>query len=78
MLDVADRLANRVQMTTDGHKAYLDAVEGAFGADIDDAVLVKHYGETATPPGRYSPAQCTGAAKERVEGRPDPKHITTS
>jgi len=78
MQDVADRLANRVQMTTDGHKAYLEAVEGAFGADIDYAMLVKHYGETATPPGRYSPAQCTGATKERVEGRPDPKHVSTS
>lgn len=52
MHDVADRLANRVQMTADGHRAYLDAIEGAFGADIDYAMLVKHYGETATPPGR--------------------------
>lgn len=78
MQDVADRLANRVQMTTDGHRAYLDAIEGAFRADIDYAMLVKHYGETATPPGRYSLAQCTGATKERVEGRPDPKHVSTS
>jgi IS1 family transposase len=78
MQDVADRLANRVQLTTDGHKAYLEAVEGAFGADVDYAMLVKHYGEAATPPGRYSPGICTGATKERVEGRPDPKHISTS
>lgn len=78
MQDVASRLANRVQLTTDGHKAYLDAVEDAFGADIDYAMLVKLYGETAHPAGRYSPADCIGARKERVEGRPDPKHISTS
>jgi IS1 family transposase len=78
MQDVADRLANRVQLTTDGHRAYLEAVEGAFGADIDYAMLVKHYGEAATPPGRYSPAVCTGATRERVEGRPDPDHVSTS
>jgi IS1 family transposase len=78
MQDVASRLATRIQLTTDGHKPYLEAVEGAFGADIDYAVLVKHYGEAATPPGRYSPAVCTGATKERVEGRPDPAHVSTS
>jgi IS1 family transposase len=77
MQDVADRLATRVQMTTDGHKAYLDAIEGAFGADIDYAMLVKHYGEGPASPGRYSPGVCIGATKERVEGRPDPKHIST-
>lgn len=78
MQDVAARLANRVQLTTDGHKAYLEAVEAAFGADIDYAMLVKLYGETVGAPGRYSPADCIGAKKERVEGRPDPKHISTS
>ncbi len=78
MQDVAGRLANRVQLTTDGHKAYLDAVEGAFGADIDYAMLVKIYGETAHAPGRYSPPECIGAKKARVEGRPDPEHISTS
>jgi IS1 family transposase len=78
MQDVAARLANRVQMTTDGLRAYLDAVEGAFGADIDYAQLVKLYGEAPEPAGRYSPAQCIGARKERVEGRPDPKHVSTS
>ncbi|HJS84280.1 MAG TPA: IS1 family transposase [Acetobacteraceae bacterium] len=78
MQDVASRLATRVQLTTDGHKAYLDAVEGAFGADVDYAQLVKMYGETPHPPGRYSPAECTGIKKTRVEGRPDPKHVSTS
>ena len=78
MQDAAARLANRVQLTTDGLRAYLDAVEGAFGADIDYAQLVKMYGEAPEPPGRYSPAQCTGARKMRVEGRPDPAHVSTS
>jgi IS1 family transposase len=78
MEDVAARLASRVQLTTDGHKAYLDAVEGAFGADVDFAQLVKMYGETPHPPGGYNPAECTGIKKTRVEGRPDPKHISTS
>lgn len=78
MQDVASRLANRVQLTTDAHKAYLDAVEGAFGADVDYAMLVKMYGETPHPPGRYSPAECVGAKRKRVEGRPDPDHVSTS
>jgi len=78
MQDVAGRLANRVQLTTDGHKAYLSAVEGAFGADVDYAMLVKLYGEAPHPPGRYSPAECIGARKDRIEGRPDPKHVSTS
>jgi IS1 family transposase len=78
MEDVAARLANRVQMTTDGHRAYLDAVEGAFGADIDYAMLIKLYGEAPEPAGRYSPGQCIGIKTGRVEGRPDPAHISTS
>jgi IS1 family transposase len=78
MDDVADRLANRVQLTTDGLKVYLEAVEGAFGADVDHAQLVKLYGEAPYPPGRYRPAECTGIRKTRVEGRPDPKHVSTS
>jgi hypothetical protein len=65
-------------MTTDGHKAYLDAVESAFGADIDYGMLIKTYGEPVGAVGRYSPGECTGAEKKRVEGRPDPKHISTS
>jgi IS1 family transposase len=79
MNDVASRLANRVQLTSDGHKAYLDAVEGAFGADVDYAQLVKMYG--ASPEcmkGRYSPAECTGIKKTSIEGKPDPEHISTS
>lgn len=76
--DLRARLANRVQLTSDGHKAYLEAVEGAFGADVDYAQLVKMYGPTITAPGRYSPAQCTGAKKFRVEGNPDPAHVSTS
>jgi IS1 family transposase len=77
--NVADRLANRVQMTSDGHKAYLEAVEGAFGADVDYAQLVKLYGASPeSAKGRYSPADCTGAIKTPIEGKPDPKHISTS
>jgi IS1 family transposase len=63
MQDVASRLANRVQMTTDGLKAYLDAVEGAFRADIDYAQLVKMYGDAPHPPGRYSPANAPGSER---------------
>ena len=78
MDDLAKRLANRVQLTSDGHKAYLEAVEGAFGGDVDYAQLVKLYGPTITAPGRYSPAECIGARKTRIEGKPDEKHISTS
>jgi IS1 family transposase len=78
MDDVASRLSNRVQLTSDGHKSYLNAVEGAFGADVDFAQLVKQYGPAPSPPGRYSPAVCTGARLVTIEGNPDPKHISTS
>ena len=78
MTDLAGRLANRVQLTSDGHKAYLDAVEEAFGADIDYAQLVKIYGQAPEGQRRYSPAVCTGAIKSRVEGNPDPKHVSAS
>ena len=78
MHDVASRLANRVQMTTDGNKPYLQAVEQAFGADIDYAQLVKIYGEPIGAVGRYSPGECIGTEQRRVEGRPDPAHISTS
>ena len=79
MDDVAARLATHVQLTSDGHKAYLDAVEGAFGADVDYAMLVKIYGASPeSAKGRYSPAECTGAIKTPIEGKPDPKHISTS
>jgi IS1 family transposase len=79
MQDGADRVANRVQLTSDGHKAYLDAVEGAFGADIDYAMLVKIYGASSeSAKARYSPADCIGTQKHRVEGNPDPRHVSTS
>jgi hypothetical protein len=78
MDDLRSRLANRVQLTSDGHKAYLEAVEGAFGAGIDYAMLVKIYGNAPEAmKGRYSLAECTGARKERIEGNPDPKHVST-
>ena len=78
MGDVASRLAGRVQLTTDGHKAYLEAVEGAFGADVDYAMLIKHYGAPVGALGRYSPGECTGSEQRRVEGRPDKAHVSTS
>jgi IS1 family transposase len=77
--DLASRLANRIQLTSDGNKIYLDAVERAFGQDIDYAMLVKHYG--AAPEGaqvRYSPAQCIGTTKGAVTGNPDKKLVSTS
>ncbi len=77
--NLAVRLANRVQLTSDGHKAYLDAVERAFGADVDYAQLVKLYGAAPeSAKGRYSPGECTGAIKTPIEGKPNPKHISTS
>lgn len=80
MDDLAGRLANRVQLTSDGHRAYLDAVEGAFGSDVDYAQLVKLYGSLGgkSPEVRYSPAECTGIRKRTVEGRPDDAHVSTS
>jgi len=78
MDDLRDRLANRVQLTSDGHRAYLDAVEGAFGDDIDYAQLVKMYGPSISAPGRYSPAECTGAKKVRVTGNPNAADVSTS
>lgn len=79
MDDLRSRLANRVQMTTDGHKAYLEAVEGAFGDDVDYAQLIKLYGnQPSGPETRYSPAECTGIRKVRVTGQPDTAHVSTS
>lgn len=77
--DLADRLASRIQLTTDGHRPYVQAVEDAFGCDIDYAMLIKIYGNA--PEGgevRYSPAQCMGARKAVISGRPDHKHVSTS
>lgn len=76
--DLADRLANRVQLTTDGHFPYLQAVEGAFGNDIDYARLIKIYGPDTSGEKRYSPAVCTGAERRVVTGDPDIEHVSTS
>ena len=76
--NLAGRLAHRVQLTSDGLSAYLSAVEDAFGADIDYAMLVKHYGDAPEGQRRYSPAVCTGATRKRVTGDPDESHISTS
>jgi len=76
--DVASRVATRIQLTTDGLRAYLEAVEGAFGAAVNFAQLVKLYGEAPEAEKRYSPAQCIGCDRKRVEGNPDPRHISTS
>ncbi|WP_417519834.1 IS1 family transposase [Minwuia sp.] len=81
MDDLRDRLATRVQLTTDGHKAYLEAIEGAFGGDVDYAQLVKIYGGVTGSQGhekKYSPAECTGIRKRRVEGNPDKALVSTS
>ncbi len=78
MQDLADRLKNRVQLTTDGHKAYLDAVDGAFGTKIDYAMLVKVYGSAPEAEKRYSPPVCLGTERTVIHGNPDPAHISTS
>lgn len=76
--DLASRLSNRVQLTSDGYRPYLEAVEGAFGADIDYAMLVKLYGQDGDNERRYSPAKCIGTVPHPVMGRPDPAHVSTS
>ena len=81
--DLASRLRSRVQLTTDGHKPYLEAVESAFDADVDYAMLVKLYGapQDGTPgtaERKYSPNECTGARKQAITGGPDLAHISTS
>lgn len=78
MQDVAGRLRGRVQLTTEGHRPYLEAVEAAFGADIDYAVLQKIYGNDPNPDKRYSPAVCLGCDVKEITGSPNPKHISTS
>jgi IS1 family transposase len=75
--DLAGRLAKRVQLTTDGHRPYLEAVEAAFGCEIDYAMLVKIYGKPQEEI-RYSPAQCLGTQCHTVTGDPDPAHVSTS
>lgn len=76
--DLAGRLSHRVQLTTDGHKPYLTAVEDAFGSDVDYSMLVKIYGSAPEGEKRYSPAECLGCKKEPISGNPDPKYISTS
>ena len=79
--DLAQRLASRVQITTDGHKPYLQAVEAAFGANVDYAMLVKLYGEPSGPhtsERKYSPGECCGSIKGVVCGNPSEQHISTS
>lgn len=77
--DLSRRLANRVQLTSNGHRAYLEAVDGAFAGDVDYARLVKIYGTSLdSAKGRYSPAECSSARNEIIEGNPDPKHVSTS
>jgi IS1 family transposase len=78
MEDCASRINGRVQVTTDGHKAYLEAVEGAFGMDCDYAQLQKIYGASEDTEKRYSPATCIGCDMKIVSGNPDPRHISTS
>jgi len=78
MQDVASRIRGRVQLATDAHKAYLEAVENAFGADVDFATLQKIYGASNEPETRYSPAKCIGCDMKTVIGEPDPKHVSTS
>lgn len=79
MQDVASRVTNRIQLTTDGHRVYAEAVEEAFGAEIDYAMLVKIYGASNdNPESRYSPATCIGCRTGVLAGSPDAKHISTS
>jgi IS1 family transposase len=79
MQDMASRISNRIQLTTDGHRVYAEAVEAAFGSDIDYAMLVKLYGASGdNPESRYSPASCIGCRTGVLSGDPDPKHISTS
>src|SRR6266545_7344702 len=78
MQDVAGRLSNRVQITTDGHRMYLPAVEDAFGANVDYAQIVKVYGTAPEAETRYSPAECIGCERTPIQGNPDPRHVSTS
>lgn len=78
MNDLASRLAHQVQLTTDGNTIYLQAVEDAFGGDIDYAMLVKLYGVDPEAEKRYSPPKCLGTERTRINGNPDPAHVSTS
>jgi len=76
--DLAGRLAHRVQLTTDGHRPYLEAIEDAFGSDIDYAMLIKLYGAEPGGEKRYSPPQCIGCDARKITGNPDRDHVSTS
>ncbi len=79
MKDLASRIAGRVQLTTDGHKAYLEAVESAFGSAVDYSQIIKIYGRAHEERDtRYSPAACLGIDKNAIQGKLDPEHILTS
>ena len=78
MRDLADRLAHRIQLTTDGLRVYVDAVESAFGSDVDYAMLVKLYGEPRDREATYSPAECIGCRTAEITGQPNPRHVSTS
>lgn len=79
MNDLASRMKHRIQITTDGHKAYIEAVEDAFGSDVDYSQIVKLYGvERIEEEARYSPAKCIGAKKKRINGNPDDESVSTS
>jgi len=78
MQDVASRIRGRVQLTTDGHRAYLEAVENNFGSEVDYAQLQKIYGASDESEKRYSLAKCIGCDIKTVSGEPDPKHVSTS
>lgn len=78
MKDLAGRLKNKVQLTTDGHKMYLEAVEDAFGGEVDFSQLVKIYGKSEESETRYSPAKCIGAERHKIVGNPDDESISTS
>lgn len=79
MDDLSRRLAHRVQLTTDGHSAYLSAVHDAFDdVGIDYAMLIKLYGQSDEPEKRYSPAKCVGIDSNVISGKPDEKHVSTS
>jgi IS1 family transposase len=78
MKDLASRLKNKVQLTTDGHKMYLNAVEEAFGGDIDFSQLIKIYGHNPESEVRYSPPECIGTEVNNIAGNPDQEHVSTS
>ena len=78
MNDLAGRLAHRIQLTTDGHRVYVEAVEGAFGSDIDYSMLVKMYGNDPEPDSKYSPGECIGCQTVAIAGRPNPRYVSTS